>query len=368
LGKWNTSSKPPLRNSDESISLYRIDPLRDGRWASFLATHPRACVFHTPSWLEAIRRTYGYQPVVHTTSAAGIPLKNGLVLCEIESWLTGRRLVSLPFSDHCDPLIGQAELSSFFTAIQNQTLRDNWRYLELRPLHAIEQDTSRFQSVTEYFCHRLDLGPSIEALLQSLHRSSIQRKIRRAEREGIVCRKSSGESLLKHFYAMFSAARRRHKIPPQPFPWFRNLLDCFGEAAQIQVAYKKDQPIASILTLQYKDTLTYKYGCSDVRFNTLGGTQLLFWRAIEEAKQVGLSTFDLGRSEVGNAGLILFKDRWGAQRSRLTYVRFPFRSLDHHGSLTTISGWRGGFAKQVFSHAPSKVISLISNMLYKHVG
>src|SRR2546430_5296635 len=89
--------------------LYSLDPLEDPRWAEFVQRHPRASVFHTPGWLEALRRTYGYEPVVYTTSLPRAELTNGLVFCRVRSWLTGRRLVSLPFSDHCEPLVHNSE-------------------------------------------------------------------------------------------------------------------------------------------------------------------------------------------------------------------------------------------------------------------
>ena len=42
------------------------------------------------------------------------PLENGFLFCRVESWLTGRRLVSLPFSDHCEPLCKGKKICSFF--------------------------------------------------------------------------------------------------------------------------------------------------------------------------------------------------------------------------------------------------------------
>ena len=66
--------------------------------------HPKASVFHTPAWLQALRWTYGDEPVVFTTSPPTAELTNGVVFCRVKSWLTGRRLISLPFSDHCEPL------------------------------------------------------------------------------------------------------------------------------------------------------------------------------------------------------------------------------------------------------------------------
>jgi outer membrane protein TolC len=43
-----------------------------------------------------------------TTTTGDKPLENGLALCEVRTWLS-RRLVSLPFSDHCDPLVDSAD-------------------------------------------------------------------------------------------------------------------------------------------------------------------------------------------------------------------------------------------------------------------
>ena len=41
----------------------------------------------------------------------------------------------------------------------------------------------------------------------------------------------------------------------------------FGDKLKFRVAFKDGAPIASILTLDYKDTVTFKYGCSDARWS-----------------------------------------------------------------------------------------------------
>src|SRR5208283_3772345 len=87
------------------MDVYEIDPTRIERWDAFLDQHPEASIFHTAGWLEALRRTYGYDPVVLTTSPPGHLLTNSLSFCQVPSWLTGHRLVSLPFSEHCMPLV-----------------------------------------------------------------------------------------------------------------------------------------------------------------------------------------------------------------------------------------------------------------------
>ncbi|HEY5214960.1 MAG TPA: hypothetical protein VIJ38_18275, partial [Acidobacteriaceae bacterium] len=87
--------------------VYELDPLSDSRWPALVASHPQASVFHTHAWLSALKVTYGYRPLVLTTSAPRAPLTDAIVFCEVDSWLTGRRLVSLPFSDHCEPLLNE---------------------------------------------------------------------------------------------------------------------------------------------------------------------------------------------------------------------------------------------------------------------
>src|SRR5262245_45932529 len=100
------------------MSIHQIDPIRDARWDEFLLRHPYASVFHKPAWLEALKDTYGYESVVLTTTKDGQPLKNGIVFCPIKSWLTGARIVSLPFADHCQPLVdGPRDLADLYSSL-----------------------------------------------------------------------------------------------------------------------------------------------------------------------------------------------------------------------------------------------------------
>src|SRR6266404_8042845 len=93
-----------------------INPLADNRWDELVARHSRASVFHQRGWLEALQRTYNYQPQVVTNAGAGAQLSGGLALCRVSSWITGARLVSVPFADHCEPLF--SDLGEFQESIK----------------------------------------------------------------------------------------------------------------------------------------------------------------------------------------------------------------------------------------------------------
>lgn len=346
----------------------RIDPREDPRWKRFLEKHARASVFHSAEWLESLWRTYDYEPVAYTTSSDDGELASAIVLCRVESRLTGRRLVSLPFSDHCDALVNNSEdLQLLAATLEDECRVGKWRYIEMRPLEPLDIVTPLSHCVWNYSFHQLDLQPDLDTLLHSFHKSSTQRKIRRAEREGLTYREGSTD-LLDSFYRLLTLTRRRHKIPPQPKKWFQNLIECFGEALRIRLACKNGRAIAGMLTIRYKDTLVYKYGCSDTRFKSLGGTHLLFWKAIQEAKNAGLRTFDLGRTDAGQTGLVTFKNRWGTTRSVLTYSRF----MDGTGSAQffepSLARWKVQTAKEIFGHLHPVLLSTIGHVLYRHVG
>jgi Acetyltransferase (GNAT) domain len=346
------------------MAVYKIDPTEDERWGELLEKHPAASIFHTPEWLEALRRTYGYEPVAFTTSAPGCPLTNGSPFCQISSWFSGRRLVSLPFSDHCTPLVESSEqLTDIVASLRESLDREKWKYIEIRAGDSAMPDCEALEKSKVFFFHRLDLRPSLDDIFRNFHKDCVQRKIQRAAQASVTYEEGRSDSLLAKFYHLLLVTRRRHGLPPQPVAWFRNLIACLGDKVKIRVASKDGRPIASILTLRHKHVLVYKYGCSDPRFNRFGGTQLLFWKAIQGAKDDQLSEFDLGRSDCDNPGLIRFKDRWGATRSMLSYRRFPSR----HPQIVSKAA-QAPIVKYLFSCVPDSLLAAAGRVLYKHIG
>jgi CelD/BcsL family acetyltransferase involved in cellulose biosynthesis len=344
------------------------DPAGDPRWSELLDRHPGASVFHSPGWLTALRQTYGYEPFVITTSP-GQTLENGIVVCRVRGW-TSRRLVSLPFSDHCDPLVDRSDdLSEILARLAGETRTAGWRSVELRPRALVGQAfevAARACSLKpsgKYCLHSVDLRAHATEMFRRFHPSSTQRAVRRAEREGLTYEAGTSDRLLASFYRLLRMTRRRHGLPPQPLAWFRNLLACMGDRVALHVASKGGEPIAGILTLTFKQTMTYKYGGSDAAHHRLGGMPFLFWRVIQDAQARGFAELDLGRSDLNQPGLIAFKDHLGATRSTLTYYRYPERQ-----SAAAASDWMPRFARGVFAHLPDATLDLAGRLLYKHLG
>jgi CelD/BcsL family acetyltransferase involved in cellulose biosynthesis len=358
-GTSNVSDK----TKEASAVCYEVDPLGDERWASLVKTHPRASVFHSANWLKTLRNVYDYEPVVITTCPPGARLTNGLVFCWVNSWLTGRRLVSLPFSDHSDPLIDRTDaLDAILAHAQRHVDQKRSKYIEIRPLSCQPSSHTKLGKLLTYRFHHLDLGRSEQELFRSFHKDCVQRKIRRAEREKLQYELGTSEDLLQKFYQLLVMTRRRQYLPPQPLAWFRGLIAAFGTDLTIRVASKDGSPVAAILTLSHKKTMVYKYGCSDAAFNKFGGMALLFWKAIREAREKGFEELDLGRSDIDNLGLIAFKEHWGAAATDLNYWVYPGRSAKRPSS------WGKNLVARVVSVAPDFALKVVGKLLYRHIG
>jgi CelD/BcsL family acetyltransferase involved in cellulose biosynthesis len=346
------------------VTIHLINPLSDRRWDELVARHPDATVFHRREWLESLTRTYGYKPVVLTTAAPGQALTDGVALCRVASWMTGTRLVSLPFADHCQPLLHDPAGSLEFAAwLGAECDRRKWDYVELRPL--LSGGTTDYGLLPErsYCFHELDLTLGSEQLFQRLHKNSFQRKIRRAEREGLSYEAGRSEQLLIEFYRLVVTTRRRQQMLPQPFAWFRNLVQCMGDQVEIRVARKDRTPIAAMLSLRHRANVVFKYGCSDARFHNLGGMPLLFWKLIEESKATGAESLDLGRSDFDNEGLIIFKDRLGTTRRRLTYYRHSLAKSEKPAAAQKSHGFR-----ELLFNLPDAVLATAGGVMYRHWG
>ena len=329
-----------------------------------MARHPLSSAFHQRGWLEALNRTYGYEPFVLTTTPPGEPLCNGIVLCRVSSWLTGNRLVSLPFADHADLLLSDPEdYIEMLRWLAEECNRFPYKYVELRPLLIAPDQSNLLRCDRTYSFHELDLTPDIEHLFRRLHKDSIQRKIRRAEKERLLCEEGRSPQLVDDFYRLLLITRRRHQLPPQPRSWFANLLQCMGDNAQIKLVRKQNTPIAAIFTLRHGSSIVYKYGCSDEKFHNLGGMPFLFWQLIQESKASGVKRIDFGRSDLDASGLITFKDRFGTNRRTLTYYRYS-----KSPSPVASKKWETQAVSQFFSILPNALLSTAGRVLYRHMG
>jgi len=286
-----------------------------------------------------------------------------LPVLEITSALTGRRGVSLPFTDSCEPL-GQTpdDIRSLVTAAVDLAHRRHWRRLELRGgAHVFPERPP----ATTFYGHTLDLTPSESVLLKQTD-SAVRRAIRKAEQAGVTVEFSTSLESVETFYRLLAYTRRRHGVPPQPFAFFRNLQQRILAPGQgtIAIARLNGQPIASALYLFAGKSVIYKYGASDERHQQVRANNLVMWRAISTFARQGFTALDFGRTSLDNPGLRTFKLSWGTRETPEHYLLYDCKTRRWITTPDRSTSWH----TPVFQRLPLPLSRLLGNLLYRHIG
>lgn len=342
------------------ISL--LDPL-DARWAALTVEHPDANIFHHPAWIELLRASYGYKPMVFAIlDTSGQPLA-ALPLMQINSWLTGRRVVSLPFSDFCQPLtLNDTLLNDLVEGLQS------WRCQNRMPEIRIHWSLPNIIDVhpTETFArHITHLNLGSQQVFHGFSKTQVQQRIHKAERDGVNIKMSDRWEDMQLFYGMHLKTRRRLGTPIQPLRFFRLLWERLISQGLgfILLAYKDSQFLAGAVFLHSNKTLTYKYSASDPSYWKLRPNNLILWHAIQWGCEHGYHVFDWGRTEINNTGLRQFKLGWGSEEQMLNYS-----SLTKVPPKPTSGGNTFHLLTYLIQHSPTWVCRTIGELLYKHVG
>ena len=86
------------------MPIHVVEPWTDARWDAYVASHPRATVYHTSAWIRIVCEIGRYPSLCLLEEGDG-RVRGILPLVAVESKLTGRRVCTLPFSDACFALV-----------------------------------------------------------------------------------------------------------------------------------------------------------------------------------------------------------------------------------------------------------------------
>jgi hypothetical protein len=350
----------PLCDPSVRPAHVMVNPLEYPGWDLLLAAHSQASIFHGTGWARVLQQTYGHTPV-YICRFDGQQLSELLPIMEVSSRWTGRRGVSLPFTDFCPALkpIDQDGQALYEAAMDMGRLR-RWKYLECR---SSSDGWAGASPSLEFYGHVIDLTPGVDALFKHLD-SAVRRGIRKAEAAGLQADFSTSSEAMETYYALHCRTRRRHGLPPQPFRFFENIQRHVLDAGQgfIATVRLKDQPLAAGFFFTYGRQALYKFGASDFAFQQLRPNNLMMWAGIRHSAAKGFSTLHLGRSSLANEGLRRFKLALGAMEETMRYCRYDFSSRGFVADADRTEGW----FNLVFARLPLPLLRLAGRILYPH--
>jgi predicted N-acyltransferase len=350
-------------------TLEIIDPLQDRRWDRFVDEHPLGCIYARSDWIRVIAATYKQiKPnAVALTDAEGA-IKAALPYCIVSSPLTGTRVVSLPFSSYCDPMLQDASnLPKLLDAILSVLHQTRASYYELRSLRTQDaMNDERLKMHAYHKTHLLYLDGGFEKVAGSFHRDCIRRSVKKAVKSGITVREGAAENDFSTFYMMHSRTRKRLGLPIQPYRLFENMWKImYPRYLTFLLAELNGVAVGGLILFKYRDTVSLEHITSLEQYLPLRPNHLLLHSAIERACMESYRVLDFGKTSPENKGLLDFKRRWGAEMFDAPYFYYP--------GIQGLMSFEQNDVKQklllfVGRHMPLPMARIMGRIVYRHLG
>ena len=356
------SEVPHLEVQRNRSTAVVLNPLEQSNWEELLSTHPDSSFFHSSAWAKVLNDTYGYTPAYFT-----IRENNRLAglwpFMEVNSWLTGKRGICLPFTDECPPIFPDAAAAQHLLGeIKEYGRRHRWTYWECRGTNLLPEN---LPASSVYYGHALDLSPGQQMVYEHF-KGSVRTAIRKAEKSGIKIESGRSWEMLEAFYRLNCGTRQKHGLPPQPLMFFRSIWENVlkKNMGTVILGYHQGRAVSAAVFFHMGKKVIYKYGASDETVKELSATNLVLWTGIQQFISQGCELFHFGRSSVTNEGLRKFKLAWGVNEETIKYLKYDFKKEGFVNNEPEANGWHN----RVFQLMPQFLSRKIGAVLYKHVA
>jgi CelD/BcsL family acetyltransferase involved in cellulose biosynthesis len=290
----------------------------DPRWGAFVSATEAATPFHHPAWAALLADCYRYPAFALALEDGAGQILAGLPVLDVSNRLTGKRWMSLPYTDVCPPLVApHSSVEELVALLEEERIRQHIPQLEVRAELPGPKTSRRSEAVI----HTLPLAADAE-LIKKNFKPTVRQHIAKGTRAGVVVRRAeAAEDVIDTFYSLHVRTRQRQGVPVQPRRYFLSLWQRMLEPGLgvCLLAQSDHGPIAGAVFLAWKDTVVYKYSASDHRFLRLRPNFVLLWEAIRWSSSNGYAALDLGRTDLDNRGLRHFKSSWGAREEPVVY-------------------------------------------------
>jgi CelD/BcsL family acetyltransferase involved in cellulose biosynthesis len=328
-----TISLMSKKNERLLMNKLTINPRHDPFWSQLIQSK-ESDVFHTPQWMNVIEKTYGFKILAEVILNSSNTPVAGVQFCMIED-MRGKRMVTFPFSDYCDPIV---ENMDQWHTLSKPILDENAPY-NIRILHNdVILDDPRLEKINRAKWHGIDLQRDLGEIWGALE-GSARRAIKKAQRSGVVVHIAEGKEDLRKFFQLHLGIRKnKYRLVAQPYPFFETIWEEFldKQDGALMLAEYKREFIGGILFLEWKDTLYYKFNASNPAFLSMRPNDLVIWEGIKYGKLKGLKSFDFGISDWDQEGLIRYKRKYASVEKTVSFMRYTpdgWRPSDHSSQI-----------------------------------
>lgn len=293
-------------------------PLTDAAWDAYVAGHPDATPFHSRAWCEAISRATGHKCHLLAGRDADGRVVGLLPLHHVRSPLFGQALVASGFAVDGGLLVdSEAAATALADAAIDLAGSLGVPSIELR---GGPQPAGWHVDEGTYAGFARDLAAGDDAELLAIPRKQ-RAEVRKVLDSGLtVATGRSAQDRADH-YRTYATSVRNLGTPVFPKKLFDAVLDAFGENADILTVRESGKPVASVLSLYWRDTVMPYWGGGTADARRSRANEMMYFALMRHARSKGCTRFDFGRSKVGT-GPFSYKKNWGFEPQPLVYARW----------------------------------------------
>lgn len=283
------------------------------RLGAWVHDHPDATPFHLPAWSVAVARGCRQKSHYLVAERGNGDIAGVLPLTEMHSPLFGRALVSAGFG------VGGGVLADNAAAVR-ELAEAAWALAGRLSCPSVELRGGTLPGPdwhvddTTYLGFMRDLAENDEAELLAIPRKQ-RAEVRRSF--GNELEIVTGDDAATH-YALYAESVRNLGTPVFPRTLFSEVLNEFGEAADVLTVRHRGVSVSSVLSLYWEGVVYPYWGGGGDAARALRANDAMYFGLMRHARERGCTRFDFGRSKAGT-GAAAFKKNWGFEPEPLTY-------------------------------------------------
>ena len=316
-------------------------------------------VFHSLEWMKVVRESLGirYKIAVlkeNNTIVASIPFVS------YHNLIKGSCALPLQFSGYYSSIVADNEnfkrriLSQFFEYCKKYNL-----YTQIPELNEIRG----YNGFLGYSIYKINIkrDSSVEEQILKNASKRMRNYTKNAIRSDLVCCTGSLE-LLDQFYSLYLQNMNELGTPPLPKKYFKNIIKYFPKTSKIILVKNENKVCSGMFVLKVSKSELFASAISTPRlYQTMQSSHLIYLQAAREAKNMGCSVMNFGRS-IDGSGPAIFKKRYGLEVTPLLMY-----SPHENWTVTDPSKSILRYAVLIWKKLPIPLSRLLGMILAKHV-
>lgn len=339
-------------------------------WDRFVSSHQHGGLYHQSHWRKVLENAYPHMKghFLALRDSKSNEIVAGLPLYEVRSWILGNRLVSVPYSNWCDPLVSNDEQLKLLLGgalelqetLSSKRIEVRFRAVKQLPLMAgwTVQKTWKHHSVS--------LAKSETELWGNLSRTAVRQLVRKAERNKVEIVAENSLEALSEFYDAFVVTRQRLALPIVPYRYFTAIYQGLpNDERTLLIARHQGKFMGAVLALKACGVFHLEFAADRQGARQLGVMQLLYWRALQIARLENHAEFSFGRTAMDNGGLIAYKRHWNPVEEELSVCTWG-GAQEREGAQN--SSVAKSLVGSVLKRAPRPLCKIFGTFVYRHWG